>query len=229
MYESSSIKYYIYGFDIFHFTRICNKYEERKSLSEKWNILKKKAFNDALLQLINYYNIENKFDLYPKLVKDIVERYKIPWEYEGINFNNEQINNSRKYKKILKTLEHNMILYDEIPTRWKSEQEMFRIIKKKYPDSIFHFTDPQWLSRQHLDVYVPSINCAFEYQGKQHFKGIEYFGGEKEFKKREILDNRKCILCNKKGVHLIEWNYSEPLTRLVLMNKIVNIGLKFHS
>ena len=47
------------------------------------------------------------------------------------------------------------------------------------------------------------LNVGFEYQGIQHQKPIEFFGGEEGFKKRKELDSKKKQLCDKNNCKLI--------------------------
>ena len=61
----------------------------------------------------------------------------------------------------------------------------------------------KWLGRQSLDFYLPDYNVGIECQGEQHFFPIEYFGGDKEFKKVLERDKRKKTLCEKHGVKLL--------------------------
>jgi hypothetical protein len=63
---------------------------------------------------------------------------------------------------------------------------------------------PEWLGRQSLDIYFPEYNIGIEYQGVQHFKPIEYFGGQSTFLKRMELDELKKRLCKNNNCHLIE-------------------------
>lgn len=66
----------------------------------------------------------------------------------------------------------------------------------------------EWLGKQSLDFYLPQHNVAIECQGLQHFKSIEYFGGDKSFKHREELDNEKLKLCKENNVRLLYYaNY----------------------
>jgi hypothetical protein len=220
--ESSAIKYHVYGFDIFHIIRVSNRNEKRRHFYNDWPTPKKVAFDNAISRLLSYYGVSDRFDLYPYLIKDIVKKHSIPWEYIELNFSREQVIRAKERKVILKQIEHEMIMNHEIPLLWKSEQEMFRIIKKEYADAIFHYT-AKWISPQHIDVFIPSINCAFEFQGQQHFVNIEHFGGKKKLKQRIALDERKLNLCKSKAIHLIEWHFSEPLTKLVLMNKLAGL------
>ena len=71
-------------------------------------------------------------------------------------------------------------------SRWVKETAMFELIHKHYPDAIYQYRT-KWLRQQSLDVYVPSLKTAFEYQGIQHFSPVDYFGGEQKFKEGDIL------------------------------------------
>ena len=46
-----------------------------------------------------------------------------------------------------------------------------------------------------------------EYQGEQHYKATDYFGGENEFKKRQKYDEKKRLYCKKNNFILIEIPY----------------------
>lgn len=112
-----------------------------------------------------------------------------------------------------------MVAENQAPARWKSEEDLYRLVLKYYPDARFHHT-PTWIKPQYYDVYVPSINTAFEYQGQQHFKAIDYFGGESSFAKMVQLDLRKKKLTLDNGVRLIEWMFDEPITKMLLDKKL---------
>ena len=66
---------------------------------------------------------------------------------------------------------------------------------------------PEWLGRQSLDIYIPSIRTAVEYQGIQHYSPVDFFGGEDALLQRKELDEQKRTLCEENGVRLIEWPY----------------------
>lgn len=51
------------------------------------------------------------------------------------------------------------------------------------------------------------IKYAIEYNGKQHYEPIEYFGGEKQFKNQKRRDNIKRKFCKKNNIKLIEIPY----------------------
>lgn len=104
-------------------------------------------------------------------------------------------------------------------SRWVKETAMFELIHKHYPDAIYQYR-AKWLGQQSLDVYVPSLKTAFEYQGIQHFKPIEYFGGEKSFIELQERDSRKAHLCQKNGIRVVYWNYDEPISERVFYQKL---------
>lgn len=48
-----------------------------------------------------------------------------------------------------------------------------------------------------------------EYQGIQHYKPVQFFGGQKQYKERSINDNIKKYYCEEKGIKLITIHYQE--------------------
>lgn len=98
---------------------------------------------------------------------------------------------------------------------WISEMTLFKLIEEVFSDAKHHVS-PAWLSPQHLDIFVPSWNLAFEYQGKQHYEPIDFFGGNASFEKIKQLDDLKMKKCKSNNVCLIHWRYDEPLTREIL-------------
>jgi hypothetical protein len=80
---------------------------------------------------------------------------------------------------------------------WISETLLYYKIKENFPKyNIIQHGKPKWLGLQHLDIYMPELNIAIEYQGRQHQIPIEYFGGETAFQKNQERDNRKKKLCD---------------------------------
>lgn len=108
--------------------------------------------------------------------------------------------------------------------RWKSELEMYKMIKKLYPDAIYQYR-ATFLGAQSLDVYVPSIQTAFEYQGKQHYEPIDFFGGKDALEHLKKLDIEKKQKCFENGIALVEWKYNEPITNVFLRRKLEIIEL----
>jgi len=96
------------------------------------------------------------------------------------------------------------------PVFIQSNQETYEPLRKSYPDTLYQYR-PEWLGRQSLYLYIPSLQTAIEYQGIQHYLPVEFFGGEDALDKRQELDRQKKALCNENAVRLIEWPYDiEP-------------------
>ena len=93
-----------------------------------------------------------------------------------------------------------------IRPKWKHELTLFHAVREKYPDTLYQYR-PEWLGRQSLDIYIPSIRTAIEYQGIQHYLPVAFFGGEEALLLRRELDQQKSRLCEENHVRLIEWPY----------------------
>ena len=98
-----------------------------------------------------------------------------------------------------------------IKPKWKHELTLFQEVRKRHPDTLYQYR-PDWLGRQSLDLYIPSLRTAIEYQGIQHYHPIEFFGGEEALSQRQELDRVKKELCEENEVRLIIWPYSIPPT-----------------
>jgi hypothetical protein len=112
-------------------------------------------------------------------------------------------------------------------SNWKSEEDLYRMVARYFTDARYHYY-PDWLAPQHFDVFIPSLNCAFEYQGVQHFEPVGFFGGDDAYYRRLKLDERKRHLSVINGVQLIEWIYSEPITSITLKSKLAVAGIEIN-
>lgn len=88
---------------------------------------------------------------------------------------------------------------------WISETELYYKLKHALSHlNVIHHGKPEWLGRQHFDIWIPELNCAIEYQGQQHDKPVDFFGGEKAFKANQKRDLEKKKKANQNKVRLIE-------------------------
>lgn len=87
---------------------------------------------------------------------------------------------------------------------WVSETELFYKIKKYFiKEIVVHHGSPEWIWRQHLDIYFPERNIWIEYQWKQHLEPVSYFWWEVAFEKQQYRDKQKAKKCKKNNCHLI--------------------------
>ncbi|SDJ36387.1 hypothetical protein SAMN04487926_14527 [Paraburkholderia steynii] len=104
---------------------------------------------------------------------------------------------------------------------WVSETELLYRVRRLLPgQEVIAHGQPRWLGRQHLDIWIPSLNVALEYHGVQHFRAIDYFGGDAAFAKGQERDRRKRELCKQNEVRLIEIAYDRNVDDITLSNLI---------
>ncbi len=111
---------------------------------------------------------------------------------------------------------------DEKRERWISERALFKLVRSRFPDAE-RFWQPPWLLPQHVDIFIPSINVAIEYQGKQHYQPVSIFGGEDGFRLTQVRDDHKRELLATHGVTLIEWHYSTPIIEAKLDRALASV------
>lgn len=108
-----------------------------------------------------------------------------------------------------------------------SETKMLDLIKEILPNhEILYRYRPSWLNRMELDVFIPLENVGIEYQGIQHFKPIDFFGGEQTFIAQVKRDKLKKKICQERGVTLIEVYYDEHLSKDLILEKLISVGIK---
>lgn len=71
------------------------------------------------------------------------------------------------------------------------------------------------------DFYLPNKNILIEFQGQQHEKPIEFFGGEEKFKVQKEHDKRKREYAKLHNINLLEiWYYDVDNIESILLEKI---------
>lgn len=107
----------------------------------------------------------------------------------------------------------------ETNPRWKSEQKAYAIVKGHYPDAKFQY-QPDFLFGQRLDIYIPSKKTAIEYQGKQHYEPVDFFGGTGGYQSNLKRDARKKSRCRSNGIAVLYWDYDKPVTEEYFLQEI---------
>jgi len=103
----------------------------------------------------------------------------------------------------------------EIGRKWRSQSALFDLVQARFPDAVFQWSPP-WLGRQRVDIYVPSLELALEYQGEQHYRPISFFGGEAGLAATQIRDAQKRQSLERRGIRLAEWSFDRPITEQAL-------------
>ena len=71
-----------------------------------------------------------------------------------------------------------------------------------------------WLGLKKLDFYLPELNISIECQGGQHFKSVDWFGGNDGFLEQRKSDKIKKLLCEKYGIKMLYFTHEDYQTFL---------------
>lgn len=100
--------------------------------------------------------------------------------------------------------------------KWKSEYMLFELCKKIYGNQVVYQYRPRFLKTNHgqmsYDIYLSRYKIAIEYQGEQHFKPVDFFGGEEAFKKTRERDELKKNLSEINGIKLVYMTYNDTIS-----------------
>jgi len=72
-----------------------------------------------------------------------------------------------------------------------------------------------------FDFYLPDYNTCIEFNGKQHYEPIKYFGGIDYFKLINERDKIKSKYCNENNIRLIIIKYNENIINSLKNNAII--------
>ena len=93
-------------------------------------------------------------------------------------------------------------------------------------DNEYGFDDCRGIGGKRLrfDFYLPDYNTLIEYDGEQHFKPVEYFGGEEAYQNRVKNDEIKNKYCKMHKINLIRIPYTlkEDAVKEIIINIIQN-------
>lgn len=87
----------------------------------------------------------------------------------------------------------------------KLEKDVSKILNEKNIKYISQYNLP-YNKRCRFDFYLPDYNTVIECQGKQHFEKVEYFEGEKGFKRRNELDKLKYDFCKENNIKILYYS-----------------------
>lgn len=73
------------------------------------------------------------------------------------------------------------------------------------------FSDCRDIKPLPFDFYLPDYNLCIEYQGKQHYEPVNYFGGLEKFTYQQYHDELKKEYCEEKGISLLCIPYNKNI------------------
>ena len=109
----------------------------------------------------------------------------------------------------------------KIGDKWVNETILFNYINILFSEySVEREASPIWLDRQRLDIFIPELNLAIEYQGEQHFKPVSIFGGNEGLLRAKERDKLKLQKCKSNKINLIYFAYKENLSEKLVEKKL---------
>jgi len=116
----------------------------------------------------------------------------------------------------------------KIGEKWINETLLFNYIQVLFPEyTVEREASPAWIGRQRLDIYIPEINLAIEYQGEQHFKAIDIFGGKEALKIAKSRDKEKSEKCIANNVAIIYFSYKDNLSEKLVTTRLSSYLKKY--
>lgn len=77
--------------------------------------------------------------------------------------------------------------------------------------SQYTFDDCKDKRKLPFDFYLPDLNICIEYDGEQHFRAIDYFGGKEGLQTRQLHDQIKTDYCKDNNILLLRIKYDENI------------------
>ena len=104
----------------------------------------------------------------------------------------------------------------------RGAKALLEIVKQLYPNQRIELEyNVANFGALFLDIYLPRLGLAFEFDGEQHFKYVQHFHGNRQgflnAKKRDLDKNETC---KEKKITLIRVAFDEEMTREIVCGKV---------
>lgn len=186
-------------------TAIINGVVERamQSAFNSWKGMKRQK---RLQQYLKYFYVTRR-------LKDKFDAYGIAVEIYNDANNGKYSNEERS-------------TYSRPINKWVSEERVYTLTKALYKDcAVVYQHRPFFLrspfgGQMSYDVFISKLNVAIEYQGKQHFEPVDFFGGKESFEQLQIRDQEKAKLSKENGIKLVYINYWEDISESLIIDRV---------
>lgn len=79
----------------------------------------------------------------------------------------------------------------------------------EYQKTFHDCLNPEGTNHLYFDFFLPEYQCCIEYDGKQHFEPVEFFGGLAHYQRVILLDTLKEEYCVNHGLRLVRIPYTD--------------------
>ena len=184
------------------YTRFAN-YQGFQNLLKSWKNLSRQ---DRLEKHLQYY-----------VIKEFKKEFDDTWQYADSVLKLAQ----NGYFEVLESSN-----YLKPTNKWITEELVYNLTKKIFKDyNVIYQHRPYFLKsssggQMSYDIFISRLNIAIEYQGKQHFEPVDFFGGIDGFEKLKIRDAEKLELSKINGIKLVYINYWEDVNQELITQKV---------
>ncbi|MHB8172133.1 MAG: PDDEXK family nuclease, partial [Thermincolia bacterium] len=104
-----------------------------------------------------------------------------------------------------------------------SQKKLRDMIKETLPE--YQIVDEHEIGKLRLDIYLPDLNMAFEFDGPQHHIYPNHIHKtKKEFEKQQRCDRQKDKMCKQQGITLIRIRWDEELSMKTILSKVMTVN-----
>ena len=111
------------------------------------------------------------------------------------------------HERAIELVENRLRQYYDFPARkaWLQQETILYLTVRQLlrQHDILRHAKPEFLQGLELDIWIPQLRTAFEFQGAHHSQEFEYLGGENALAPTKERDSRKAALCKQQGIKLI--------------------------
>ena len=154
-------------------------------------------------------------------------------KYFVVNNTMKEFDDVWKYADHLLELAHQNVFADyerhsyiQPTNKWVTEELVYKLTHKLFKQHhVIYQHRPFYLKssiggQMSYDIYIAGLKVAIEYQGKQHFEPVEFFGGEEGLVNVQRRDAEKLALSKKHGVRLVYINYWDEVSENLIRQRI---------
>lgn len=168
--------------------------------------------------------LSNKLKNFINKVKKI---HRNKYDYSLVKYFNkeEKVDIICPKHNIFKQTPHNHLKGKGCPTCKESYGE--KTIRNYLTDnnivfvSQYKFLNCKYKKLLRFDFYLPEFNICIEYNGRQHYESVSYFGGDLGLEKTKKRDIIKKEYCKKNNINLIIIKYNEDILKKLKQISIV--------
>lgn len=163
-------------------------------------------------------------DEYKNRVKDITEEYEVIGEYRNRRTGIKMFH--KECGRHFDMSPDEFLKGNRCPlcrqSKGEKEVEIYLKNLQIYFEPQKRFEDCRHKATLPFDFYIPSLNVAIEYDGIQHYKPLEVWGGVEAYKQTKLRDVIKNNYCETNGIRLIRIRYDQEVEEVLRKELVIS-------